>query len=91
VACYSDTATHSKIFGMDALTESIAMATKKKRRPVGPYVKTHQRAYAWADKAVAYRQEGKFEQAKAAAQRTLYWLCKAKLLGARAPRGAKRG
>ena len=71
--------------------ESIAMATKNKRRPVGPYVKAHQRAYAWADKAVAYRQEGKFAQAKAAAQRARYWLCKAKLLGARAARGAKRG
>jgi hypothetical protein len=64
------------------------MATKKKRRPVGPYVKAHQRAYAWANKAVAYRQGGKFAQAKAAAQRAQYWLCKAKLLGARAARGA---
>lgn len=36
--------------------ESFTIATKKKRRPVGPYVKAHQRAYAWAHKAVAYRQ-----------------------------------
>jgi hypothetical protein len=54
-------------------------------------VKAHQRAYAWADKAVAHRQGGKFAQAKAAAQRARYWLCKAKLLRARAARGAKRG
>ena len=67
------------------------MATKKKRRPIGPYVKAHQRAYAWADKAVAYRQGGKFAQAKAAAQRARYWLSKAKQLGARAARGAKGG
>jgi hypothetical protein len=67
------------------------MATKKKRCPIGPYVKAHQRAYAWADKAVAHRQGGQFAQAKAAAQRARYWLCKAKLLGARAARGAKRG
>jgi hypothetical protein len=67
------------------------MATKKKRRPIGPYVKAHQRAYAWADKAVAYRQGGKFEQAKAAAQRARYWLCKAKLLAAWAARGATHG
>jgi len=93
VACSSDTAAHSKIFGMDALTRnSIAMATKKKKcRPIGPYVNAHQRAYAWAEKAVAYRQGGKFAQAKAAAQRARDWLCKAKLLGARAARGAKRG
>ena len=71
--------------------ESISMVIKKKRRPIGPYVKAHQRAYAWADKAVAHRQGGKFAQAKAAAQRARYWLCKAKLLGARAARGAKRG
>jgi hypothetical protein len=71
--------------------ESIAMATKKKRHPIGPYVKAHQRAYAWADKAVAYRQRGQFAQAKAAAQRARYWLSKAKRLGARAVRGAKGG
>jgi hypothetical protein len=71
--------------------ESIAMAAKKKRRPIGAYVKAHQRAYAWAEKAVAYRQGGKFAQAKAAAQRARYWLCKAKLIGGRAARGAKRG
>jgi hypothetical protein len=67
------------------------MATKNKRRPVGRYVEAHQRAYAWADKAVAYRQEGKFAQAKAAAQRARYWLSKAKQLGARVGRGAKGG
>jgi hypothetical protein len=67
------------------------IATKKKtRRPLGAYVKAHQRAYAWADKALDYRKAGKRALATVAAQKARYWLGKVKLLGARAASGAKR-
>jgi len=66
------------------------MATKKTRRPAGPYVKAHQRAYAWADKALGYRKAGKSTLATMAAQKARYWLGKVKRLGARAGSGAKR-
>jgi AAA+ superfamily predicted ATPase len=66
------------------------VATKKTCRPIGPYVKAHQRAYAWADKALGYRKAGKRALAKAAAQKARYWLCKVKLLGAQTASGAKR-
>jgi hypothetical protein len=47
---------------------------KKKRRPAQLYLEAHQRAYAWANKALAYRIAGKFVQAKAAAKRARLWL-----------------
>jgi hypothetical protein len=56
--------------------ESIAMPTKKVRQPAGPYLDAHQRAYAWAHKALGYRRAGKFAQAKTAARKALFWLRK---------------
>jgi hypothetical protein len=61
------------------------MATKNKRaRSIGLHkrVGLYKRAYAWADKALAYRKAGKFAQAKAAAQKARYWLRKAMALDA---------
>jgi hypothetical protein len=59
------------------------------RRDVSPYVKAHQRAYAWAAKAVVYRHAGKIAQAKAASQKVQQWLRKIKVLEARATRGTR--
>jgi hypothetical protein len=38
-----------------------------------PYLAAHQRAYAWAEKALRYRCSDKFVHAKAAVERVEYW------------------
>jgi hypothetical protein len=70
--------------------------TPKKRRRPGPhfelttakYIEAHRRAYAWADKALAYRNTGKVAQAKAAEQKAMHWLRRIKEIEARAARCA---
>jgi len=39
-----------------------------------PYLVAHQRAYAWAEKAVRFRSAGEFAQAKKAVERVNLWL-----------------
>jgi 2-methylaconitate cis-trans-isomerase PrpF len=56
--------------------QGITMATKKTSRTVRLYVEAHQRAYAWADKAMVYRHAGKIAQATAATQKARRWLRK---------------
>jgi hypothetical protein len=53
---------------------------KKSRKRLGTYVDAHQRAHAWAEKAILYRSAGKVAQAKAAAHRARHWLKKAAAL-----------
>jgi hypothetical protein len=53
---------------------------KKSRKRLGTYVEAHQRAHAWAEKAILYRSAGKVAQAKAAAYRARHWLKKAAAL-----------
>ena len=68
-----------------ALRGTRTMAFKTTRRPGrldvqrkrAMYVAAHQRAYAWAEKALGYRKAGKIAQAKAAAQKAQHWLKKA--------------
>jgi hypothetical protein len=50
---------------------------KRKRRSARLYLEAHQRAYAWANKALAYRLAGKVVQAKAAAKKSYLWLRRA--------------
>jgi hypothetical protein len=40
-------------------------------------LQAHQRAHAWAEKAILYRAAGKVAQANRAAQRARHWLRKA--------------
>jgi hypothetical protein len=55
------------------------------------YLQAHQRAYGWADKAMAYHYAGNIAKAKTAAQKTLYWLRRIMLLEARRPRPTSEG
>ena len=66
------------------------MATKKTSRAVRLYVEAHQRAYAWADKAMVYRHAGKIAQATAATQKARHWLRKIKLLQAQTAPSVKQ-
>ena len=66
------------------------MATKKTSRTVRLYIEAHQRAYAWADKAMVYRHAGKIAQATAATQKARYWLRKIKLLQAQTAPSVKQ-
>ena len=62
------------------------MRINNKSRHPSAYVEAHQRAYAWADKAIAYRSAGKLAQAKAATEKARYWLRKITLLQGRPAR-----
>ena len=53
---------------------------KQSRKRLAAYVQAHQRAHAWAEKAILYRSAGKVAQAKAAAERARNWLRKAAAL-----------
>jgi hypothetical protein len=50
------------------------MYSHKRCQDFDAYVVAHQRAYAWAEKALRYRAAGKLAQAKAAVERVNYWL-----------------
>jgi hypothetical protein len=52
----------------------------KKKCERSAYVRAHERAYAWAEKALLYRSAGKVAQAKAAAQKARHWLRRAAAL-----------
>jgi hypothetical protein len=60
----------------------------RRHRGIDTYVRAHRRAYAWAEKAIAYGHTGRVAQAKTAVVKARRWLRKIKLLGARA--GAPR-
>ena len=47
-----------------------------RRRTFDPYVVAHQRAYAWAGKAMAYRSAVQSTRAKAAVDKVQHWLSK---------------
>jgi hypothetical protein len=68
------------------------MRTENKRRPraFDTYVKAHQCAYAWAEKAVRHRCAGKFPQAKDAVEKVQSALRKISVLEAQAARGAPK-
>ena len=59
---------------------------KKSHKRLASYVQAHQRAHAWAEKAVLYRAAGKVAQAKAAVKRARHWLRKVAALEAQAAR-----
>jgi hypothetical protein len=74
------------------------MPAKNKRRPAldiqcrfATYLKAHQRAYAWAERAIAYRQTGKTAQAKAAEQKARQWLKNVLALEAQTATGKPQG
>jgi hypothetical protein len=50
------------------------MPITKPYRDFNAYLVAHQRAYAWADKAIQFRSAGKFWQAKAAVEMVNHWL-----------------
>ena len=60
------------------------MRIKNKRgsRGCDTYLRAHQRAYAWAEKAMLYRSAGKFSQAQAAVTTVERWLRKIAVLEA---------
>jgi uncharacterized RmlC-like cupin family protein len=60
------------------------------QRNTATYVKAHKRAYAWAEKAIADRHAGKPAQAKAAAEKSRYWLGKIARLEAAAGKRQRR-
>ena len=47
-----------------------------------PYFAAHQRAYAWAEKALRYRCSGKLAHTKAAVEKVEHWLHKVVVLEA---------
>jgi hypothetical protein len=59
-------------------------------RNSGTYVKAHQRAFAWAEKAIAERHAGKRAQAKASVEKSRYWLRKITMLEAAAEKRRTR-
>ena len=53
--------------------------------PFEPYLRTHQRAYGWAEKALPYRCSGKLAHAKADVKKVEHWLHKVLVLEAGGP------
>jgi hypothetical protein len=53
------------------------MRSKRESKGSVYALQAHQRAHAWAEKAILYRAAGKVAQAKAAAQKARQWLRKA--------------
>jgi hypothetical protein len=54
---------------------AVTMRDKKKRcHDFDAYVVAHQRAFAWAEKALLRRSEGKFARAKTAVEKVHYWM-----------------
>jgi len=58
------------------------MRINNKSRQCTTYVEAHRRAYAWAEKAMAYRSAGKIAQASAAVAKVNLWLRKVAVLEA---------
>jgi hypothetical protein len=54
--------------------------------PFEPYLRTHQRAYGWAEKALPYRCSGKLAHAKADVEKVEHWLHMAGVLEGGRPR-----
>jgi hypothetical protein len=49
---------------------------RTRRRIFDPYVAAHQRAYAWAEKAMLSRSAAQFVEAGAAVEKVQHWLSK---------------
>jgi hypothetical protein len=54
-----------------------------RHRTFEPYVAAHQRGFAWAEKAMAYRSAAQFTEAKAAVEKVQHWLSKIAMLEGR--------
>jgi hypothetical protein len=58
----------------------------RRQRSMATYVDAHHRAYAWADKAIAFRLAGKVDRAEAAVAKARHWLLRILALEADAAR-----
>jgi len=67
------------------------MHNTKRCHDLDTYVVAHQRAYAWAEKALLYRSAGKSAQAKAAAEKAKHWLRQLPMLAPQPKFGAPTG
>jgi hypothetical protein len=64
---------------------------RTRRRIFEPYVVAHQRAYAWAEKAMLYMSAAQFAQSGTAVEKVQHWLSKIAALEATRARNGLTG